>query len=149
YARPRALRTTYLPRSRPSSKWRAIVLSGCHSEERCPSLRVFCPCHRQGARASRRVRDRRSRLDHRQKEGNMRPIITTTITATILALTAAVASPAVAQQADSQTKQAVEGIVAKWTQAVNQGDSSAASSLFTADSFTIDVYGKTTTQTGE
>ena len=79
----------------------------------------------------------------------MRPIIATTITATILALTAAMTSTAMAQQADDQTKQAIEGIVAKWTQAVNQGDSTAASSLFTSDAFTIDVYGKNSAQTGD
>ena len=79
----------------------------------------------------------------------MRPILTTTITATILALTAAVATPAVAQQADSQTKQAVEGIVAKWTQAVNQGDGATTSSFFTADGFTIDAYGRNPSQTGD
>ena len=79
----------------------------------------------------------------------MRPIIKTTITTTILALAAAMASTAMAQQADNQTKQAVEGIVAKWTQAVNQGDSDAASSMFTSDAFSIDVYGKNSTQTGD
>jgi uncharacterized protein (TIGR02246 family) len=84
-----------------------------------------------------------------KKEGNMRPIINTTITAAVLALTATVASTAIAQQADNQTKQAIEGIVAKWTQAVNQGDSTAASSLFTSDAISIDVYGKNSTQTGE
>ena len=78
-----------------------------------------------------------------KKEGNMRPIINTTITAAVLALTATVASTAIAQQADNQTKQAIEGIVAKWTQAVNQGDSKTASSLFTSDAFSIDVYGRT------
>jgi ketosteroid isomerase-like protein len=84
-----------------------------------------------------------------EKEGNMRPIITTTVTATILALTAAMASTAMAQQADNQTKQAVEGIVAKWTQAINQGDSTAASSFFTSDAFSIDVYGRNSAQTGD
>jgi uncharacterized protein (TIGR02246 family) len=68
---------------------------------------------------------------------------------TILALTVAMAPVAKAQQADSQTKQAVEAMVAKWTQAVNQGDSTAASSLFTSDAISIDVYGKNSTQTGE
>jgi ketosteroid isomerase-like protein len=68
----------------------------------------------------------------------MRPIITTTI----LALTVAMPPIAKAQQADNQTKQAIEAIVAKWTQAVNQGDSNTASSLFTSDAFSIDVYGK-------
>jgi len=69
----------------------------------------------------------------------MRSIITTTI----LALTVAMAPNAKAQQADNQTKQAIEAIVAKWTQAVNQGDSKTASSLFTSDAFSIDVYGRT------
>jgi len=73
-----------------------------------------------------------------EKEADMRPIITTTI----LALTVAMAPVAKAQQADNQTKQAVEAIVAKWTQAVNQGDDKTASSLFTSDAFSIDVYGK-------
>jgi uncharacterized protein (TIGR02246 family) len=79
----------------------------------------------------------------------MRSIITTAITTTILALAAAMASTAMAQQADNQTKQAIEGIVAKWTQAVNQGDSQTASSFFAPDAFTIDVYGKTSAQTGD
>ena len=61
----------------------------------------------------------------------MRPIITTTI----LALTIAIAPVAKAQQADNQTMQAVEAMVAKWTQAVNQGDSKTASSFFTSDAF--------------
>ena len=52
----------------------------------------------------------------------MRPIITTTI----LALTLAIAPVAKAQQADNQTTQAVEAMVAKLTQAVNQGDSKTA-----------------------
>ena len=69
----------------------------------------------------------------------MKPIITTAI----VALTVAVAPIARAQQADDRTKQAVETMVAKWTQAVNQGDSKAASSFFTPDAFNIDVYGKT------
>ena len=69
----------------------------------------------------------------------MRPIITTTI----LALTLAIAPVAKAQQADNQTMQAVEAMVAKWTQAVNQGDSKTATSLFTSDAFSIDVYGRT------
>jgi ketosteroid isomerase-like protein len=68
----------------------------------------------------------------------MRPIITTTI----LALTVAMAPVAKAQQADSQTKQAVEAIVTKWTQAVNQGDDKTASSVFTSDALSIDVYGR-------
>jgi ketosteroid isomerase-like protein len=68
----------------------------------------------------------------------MRPIITMTI----LALTVAMAPVAKAQQADSQTKQAVEAMVAKWTQAVNQGDDKTASSFFTSDAFSIDVYGR-------
>ncbi len=72
----------------------------------------------------------------------MRPIITTTISTTILALAAAMASTAMAQQADNQTKQVIEGMVAKWTQAVNQGDGGAASSFFTSDALSIDVYGK-------
>ena len=67
----------------------------------------------------------------------MRPIITTAI----LALTIAIAPVAKAQQADNQTMQAVEAMVAKWTQAVNQGDSKTASSFFTSDAFGIDVYG--------
>jgi uncharacterized protein (TIGR02246 family) len=76
----------------------------------------------------------------------MRPVITTTI----LALTVATAPVAKAQQADNQTKQAIEAIVAKWTQAVNQGDSKTASSLFTSDAFNIDVYGRTSgAQRGE
>jgi ketosteroid isomerase-like protein len=74
-----------------------------------------------------------------EKEGDMRPIITTTI----LALTIAIAPVAKAQQADNQTMQAVEAMVAKWTQAVNQGDSKTASSFFTSDAFGIDVYGRT------
>ena len=79
----------------------------------------------------------------------MRPVITTTITAAILVLTAPVASTAMEQQADDQTKQAIEGVVTKWTQAVNQGDSKAASSFFTSDAFSIDVYGRNSAQTGE
>ena len=76
----------------------------------------------------------------------MRPIITTTI----LALTIAIAPVAKAQQADNQTMQAVEAMVAKWTQAVNQGDSKTASSFFTSDAFGIDVYGRTSSaQMGE
>jgi ketosteroid isomerase-like protein len=73
-----------------------------------------------------------------EKEADMRPIIATTI----LALTVAMAPVAKAQQADSQTKQAVEAIVTKWTQAVNQGDDKTASSFFTSDAFSIDVYGR-------
>jgi uncharacterized protein (TIGR02246 family) len=84
-----------------------------------------------------------------EKERNMRPVITTMITATILALTAPVASTAMEQQADAQTKQAIESVVTKWTQAVNQGDSKAASSFFTSDAFSIDVNGRNSTQTGE
>jgi ketosteroid isomerase-like protein len=81
-----------------------------------------------------------------EKEGDMRPIVTTTI----LALTIAIAPVAKAQQADNQTTQAVEAVVAKWTQAVNQGDSKSASSFFTSDAFGIDVYGRTSgVQTGE
>lgn len=68
----------------------------------------------------------------------MRPILTTTI----LALTVAMAPVAKAQQADNQTKQAIEAIVAKWTQAINQGDSQTASSVFTSDGFEMSVYGK-------
>ena len=77
----------------------------------------------------------------------MRSIITTTA---IVALIVAVAPIGRAQQADDQTKQAIETMVAKWTQAVNQGDSKAASSFFTPDAFNIDVYGKTSgAQLGE
>ena len=76
----------------------------------------------------------------------MRPIITTTI----LALTIAITPVAKAQQADNQTMQAVEAMVAKWTQAVNQGDSKTASSFFTPDALNIDVYGRTSgAQLGE
>ena len=71
-----------------------------------------------------------------------------TITIAILALSTA--PIARAQQADGQTKQAIETMVAKWTQAINQGDSKAVSSFFTPDAFNIDVYGKTSgTQIGE
>src|SRR5689334_20647393 len=94
------------------------------------------------ARASRRVGEGVHVSIGDEKEGNMRPIITTTISTTILALAAAMASTAMAQQADNQTKQVIEGMVAKWTQAVNQGDSSTASSFFTSDALSIDVYGK-------
>jgi ketosteroid isomerase-like protein len=81
-----------------------------------------------------------------KKEEDMRPIITTTI----LALTIAIAPVAKAQQADNQTTQAVEAMVAKWTQAVNQGDSKTASSFFTSDAFGIDIYGRTSAaQMGE
>jgi ketosteroid isomerase-like protein len=81
-----------------------------------------------------------------EKEGDMRPIITTTI----VALTIAIAPVAKAQQADNQTMQATEAMVAKWTQAVNQGDSKTASSFFTSDAFGIDVYGRTSgAQMGE
>jgi len=81
-----------------------------------------------------------------KKEGDMRQIIATTI----LALTIAIAPVAKAQQADNQTMQAVEAMVAKWTQAVNQGDSKTASSFFTSDAFGIDVYGRTSgVQMGE
>jgi ketosteroid isomerase-like protein len=81
-----------------------------------------------------------------EKEGDMRPIIATTI----LALTIAIAPVAKAQQADNQTMQAVEAMVAKWTQAVNQGDGKTASSFFTSDAFGIDVYGRTSgAQMGE
>ncbi|SPP96486.1 exported protein of unknown function [Bradyrhizobium vignae] len=76
----------------------------------------------------------------------MRPIITTTI----LALTVAMAPVSRAQQADNQTKQAIEAMVMKWTQAVNQGDDKTASSFFTSDAFGIDVYGRTSgAQMGE
>jgi ketosteroid isomerase-like protein len=76
----------------------------------------------------------------------MRPIITTTI----LALTIAIAPVAKAQQADNQTTRAVEAMVAKWMQAVHQGDSKTASSLVTSDAFGIDVYGRTSgAQMGE
>jgi uncharacterized protein (TIGR02246 family) len=71
----------------------------------------------------------------------MRSIITTT--AIVAALVVAVAPIGRAQQADAQTKQAIETMVAKWTQAVNQGDSKAVSSFFAPDAFNIDVYGKT------
>jgi len=82
-----------------------------------------------------------------EKEGDMRPIITTT---TILAVAAAVPSIVLAQQADDRMKQAMETVVTKWTQAVNQGDSKTASSFFTSDAFGIDVYGKTSgAQMGE
>ena len=71
-----------------------------------------------------------------------------TITIAILALSTA--PIARAQQADGQTKQAIETMVAKWTQAVNQGDSKTASSFFTPDAFNIDVYGRTSgTQLGD
>jgi ketosteroid isomerase-like protein len=73
-----------------------------------------------------------------EEEADMRPILTTTI----LALTVAMAPVAKAQQADNQTKQAIEAIVAKWTQAINQGDSTTASSVFTSDGFEMSVYGK-------
>jgi ketosteroid isomerase-like protein len=73
-----------------------------------------------------------------EKEADMRPIITTTI----LALTVAMAPAAKAQQADNQTKQAIEAMVTKWTQAINQGDDKTASSFFTSDAFAIDVYGR-------
>ncbi len=77
----------------------------------------------------------------------MRPIITAT---TIVALAIAVAPITRAQQANDQTKQAVEAMVAKWAQAVNQGDSKTASSFFTSDAFGIDVYGRTSgAQLGE
>ena len=77
----------------------------------------------------------------------MRSIITKMA---IVALVVAVAPIGRAQQADDQTKQAIETMVAKWTQAVNQGDSKAASSFFTPDAFNIDVYGKTSgAQLGE
>ena len=76
----------------------------------------------------------------------MRPILTTTI----LALTVAMAPTARAQQADDQTKQAIETMMGKWAQAVNQGDSKTASSFFTPDGFNISVYGKTSgAQLGE
>jgi ketosteroid isomerase-like protein len=73
-----------------------------------------------------------------EEEPDMRPILTTTI----LALTVAMTPVAKAQQADNQTKQAIEAIVAKWTQAINQGDSKTASSVFTSDGFEMSVYGK-------
>jgi uncharacterized protein (TIGR02246 family) len=63
------------------------------------------------------------------------------IAITILALS--IAPIARAQQADDQTKQAIETMVAQWTQAINQGDSKTASSFFTPDALNIDVYGKT------
>jgi ketosteroid isomerase-like protein len=76
----------------------------------------------------------------------MKPIIATAI----VALTVAVAPIARAQQADDRTKQAVETMVEKWTQAVNQGDGESASSFFTSDAFNIDVYGRTSgAQMGE
>jgi ketosteroid isomerase-like protein len=81
-----------------------------------------------------------------EEEADMRPILTTTI----LALTVAMAPVAKAQQADNQTKQAIEAIVAKWTQAINQGDSKTASSVFTSDGFEMSVYGKASgAQSGE
>ena len=77
----------------------------------------------------------------------MRPIITAT---TIVALAIAVAPITRAQQADDQTKQAIETMVAKWAQAVNKGDSETASSFFTPDALNIDVYGRTSgAQLGE
>jgi ketosteroid isomerase-like protein len=45
-----------------------------------------------------------------------------------------------AQQADDQTKQAIETMMGKWAQAVNH---KTASSFFTPDGFSISVYGKT------
>jgi hypothetical protein len=77
----------------------------------------------------------------------MRPIFTTAI---ILALAAAMPAVALAEQTEDRTKQAVEAMVTKWTQAVNQGDSKTASSFWTSDGFGIDVYGKTSrAQMGE
>ena len=65
------------------------------------------------------------------------------IAITMVALAAlAIAPIARAQQADAQTKQAVEILAARWQEAVNKGDGKTLSSLFTPDSFAIDVYGK-------
>jgi ketosteroid isomerase-like protein len=67
-----------------------------------------------------------------------------------VALAIAVAPITRAQQADDQTKQAIETMVAKWAQAVNKGDGETASSLFTPDAINIDVYGRTSSaQLGE
>jgi ketosteroid isomerase-like protein len=63
------------------------------------------------------------------------------VTAAALVLLAA---PVFAQQqsqpADQATKQAVESINQKWTEALNEGKSSA--SLFTPDGVTISVFGR-------
>ncbi len=61
------------------------------------------------------------------------------------ALLLGVAAPsALAQQADPQTRKAVEAIVTKWTEATNQGDGKTAMSFFAPDGFDISVYGKET-----
>jgi ketosteroid isomerase-like protein len=65
------------------------------------------------------------------------------VAATMVVVAALAITPiARAEQADAQTKQAVETMVAKWLEAVNKGEFKTAESFFTTDGFIIDVYGK-------
>jgi ketosteroid isomerase-like protein len=66
-------------------------------------------------------------------------------TVTVALLVLGVAAPsAFAQQVDAQLKQAAERTSAKWTDAINRGDSKTAASLFASDGVIINVYGKAT-----
>src|ERR1700686_3041438 len=117
------------------------VLGGCHSEGAGPIPHRAPPgSTTRRSRFTPRSRRASTTRSGRNKEGDMRPIITAT---TIVALAIAVAPITRAQQADDQTKQAIETMVAKWAQAVSKGDSETASSFFTPDAINIDAYGRT------
>jgi uncharacterized protein (TIGR02246 family) len=66
------------------------------------------------------------------------------IAATLVLGLAAPSDPA--EQLDPQMRQAAEDFAAQWQEAVNQGDTKAAASLFAPDAVEINVYGRQTGQ---
>jgi hypothetical protein len=58
-------------------------------------------------------------------------------------LAASLAIPAVAQEADQQTRQQIEAVHVKWLEALNQGDVGAVSTVYTPTTVQIDAFGRT------
>ena len=59
------------------------------------------------------------------------------------ALAASLVMPAVAQEADQQTRQQIEAVHVKWLEALNQGDVDAMSMVYTPGTVQIDAFGRT------
>jgi len=58
-------------------------------------------------------------------------------------LAASLVVPAVAQEADQQTRQQIEAAHMKWLEALNQGDVDAISMVYTPSTVQIDAFGRT------
>jgi hypothetical protein len=57
-------------------------------------------------------------------------------------LAASLVMPAIAQEADPQTRQQIETVHAKWLEGLNKGDVDAVSAAYTPSTVQIDAFGR-------